>query len=253
MESLELQGKSSTLVDLVEEKLLQYLKENNYCIGSVIPNEAELSSSLGVARSVLREALSRLKMIGMIESRTRRGMVIKEPSLLGGMKRLIDPRNLSENTLCDLLEFRMMLEIGMTYKLFENLTDKHLKELEDIVKMEVVFGCNEYSLASEVNFHSKMYENLPEEYEKPRITGFDSLWDGVHHCVAPFSLRSLKKCGLDEMLSVIDSNGKVCFAQSIKAGQESMEISTSGMPAGMYIIRVTDGNKEVDNCRIIIR
>ena len=30
MESLELQGKSSTLVDLVEEKLLQYLKENNY-------------------------------------------------------------------------------------------------------------------------------------------------------------------------------------------------------------------------------
>ena len=54
------------------------------------------------------------------------------------------------------------------------------------------------------------------------------------------------------MLAVIDSNGKVCFAQSIKAGQESMEISTSGMPAGMYIIRVTDGNKEVDNCRIII-
>ena len=66
-------------------------------------------------------------------------------------------------------------------------------------------------------------------------------------------VRFLKKCGLDEMLSVIDSNGKVCFAQSIKAGQESMEISTSGMPAGMYIIRVIDGNKEVDNCRIIIR
>ena len=54
------------------------------------------------------------------------------------------------------------------------------------------------------------------------------------------------------MLSVIDSNGKVSFAQSIKAGQESMEIYTIGMPAGMYIIRVTDGNKEVDNCRIII-
>ena len=55
------------------------------------------------------------------------------------------------------------------------------------------------------------------------------------------------------MSSVIDSNGKVCFTQSIKAGQESMEISTSEMPAGMYIIRVADGNKEVDNCCIIIR
>jgi len=76
---------------------------------------------------------------------------------------------------------------------------------------------------------------------------FTIVWPHSHF------VRFLKKCGLDEMLSVIDSNGTVCFAQSIKAGQESMEISSSGMPAGMYIIRVTDGNKEVDNCRIIIR
>ena len=76
---------------------------------------------------------------------------------------------------------------------------------------------------------------------------FTIVWPHSHF------VRFSKKCGLDEMLSVIDSNGKVCFAQSIKVGQESMEISTSEMPAGMYIIRVADGNKEVDNCRIIIR
>lgn len=76
---------------------------------------------------------------------------------------------------------------------------------------------------------------------------FTIVWPHSHF------VRFLKKCGLDEMSSVIDSNGKVCFTQSIKAGQESMEISTSEMPAGMYIIRVADGNKEVDNCRIIIR
>lgn len=76
---------------------------------------------------------------------------------------------------------------------------------------------------------------------------FTIVWPHSHF------VRFLKKCGLDEMSSVIDSNGKVCFTQSIKAGQESMEFSTSEMPAGMYIIRVADGNKEVDNCRIIIR
>lgn len=53
MESLGIQHQSNTLVDLVEEKLLQYLKNNNYCIGNTIPNEAELASSLGVARSVV--------------------------------------------------------------------------------------------------------------------------------------------------------------------------------------------------------
>lgn len=54
-------------------------------------------------------------------------------------------------------------------------------------------------------------------------------------------------------LSVVDTNGKVCFTRSIQTGQTKMELSTSGMPAGMYIIRVTDGNKKVDNCRVIIR
>lgn len=158
MKQLEIKEKSNTLVDLVEEKLLLYLKDNNYCVGNAIPNEAELSASLGVARSVLREALSRLKMIGMIDSRTRRGMIVKEPSIWGGIKRLIDPRYLSENTLQNLLEFRIMLETGMTYKLFENLNSKHLKDLESIIKMEEALDYNEYSPRSEVNFHSKLYE-----------------------------------------------------------------------------------------------
>lgn len=54
-------------------------------------------------------------------------------------------------------------------------------------------------------------------------------------------------------LSVVDMNGKVCFTQTIQANQKNVELSTSGMSAGMYIIRVTDGNKEIDNCRVIIR
>lgn len=77
-------------------------------------------------------------MIGMIESRTRRGMVLTEPSLFGAIKRIVDPRVLSEESLYELLEFRVSLEIGMSYKLFQNLTSEHLKELEEIVKLEIV-------------------------------------------------------------------------------------------------------------------
>ena len=72
MKTLKIQNKVQTLVDQVEDKLLNFLKDNSLKVGDAIPNETELSTALGVARSVLREALSRLKMIGMIESRTRR-------------------------------------------------------------------------------------------------------------------------------------------------------------------------------------
>lgn len=106
MYRLELDSKPVTLVDQIEDKLLNYFKANDLGVGSVIPNEIELAGALGVGRSALREALSRLKMMGLIETRTRRGMILKEPTLLGAMKRVIDPRILSENTLFDLLDFR---------------------------------------------------------------------------------------------------------------------------------------------------
>ena len=62
MDSLKLHSQTFTLVDQVEDKLLNYLKEKDLRTGDPIPNELELAAALGVARSVLREALSRLKM-----------------------------------------------------------------------------------------------------------------------------------------------------------------------------------------------
>ena len=158
MDTLLVDNQTTTLVDKVEDGLLNYLKEKDLRTGDPIPNEAELSATLGVARSVLREALSRLKMMGLIETRTRRGMILSEPSLLGGMKKIVNPLILSENTLFDILGFRIALEIGISEDIFRHLTDKDLAELEDIVKMGTAFENNAYSPVSEFTFHAKLYE-----------------------------------------------------------------------------------------------
>ncbi len=158
MDSLRILKTNITLVDQVEDRLLNYFKDNDLKVGDSIPNEMVLSESLGVARNVLREALSRLKMIGMIESRPRRGMILREPSLLGGMKRIVDPRILSESSLFDILEFRIALEIGICSDVFKNLTDDDLCDLEEIERTGEMLGNNEYSSVSEYSFHSKLYE-----------------------------------------------------------------------------------------------
>lgn len=158
MDKLKIYNQSVTLVDQVEDKLLNYFKNNDLRTGDPIPNELELAATLGVARNVLREALSRLKMMGMIESRTRRGMILTEPSILGGMKRVVDPRILSEESLFDILGFRIALEIGICSDLFRNITSEDIAELEEIVKMGVMFENNEYALVSEFTFHAKLYE-----------------------------------------------------------------------------------------------
>ena len=121
MDTLKVHSQTITLVDQVEDKLLNYLKEKDIRTGDSIPNELELAAALGVARSVLREALSRLKMMGMIETRTRRGMILTEPTILGGMKRVVDPRILGEEALFDILGFRIALEIGICSDIFRNM------------------------------------------------------------------------------------------------------------------------------------
>lgn len=158
MDQLKISEHQVTLVDQIEEKLLNYFSENNLLAGSLIPNENELSTSLGVARSVLREALSRLKMMGLIESRPRRGMILREPSILGGMKHIMSPLILGEESLFDLLGFRIALEIGICSEIFQNVTPKDILELEYIVKLGTFYENNEYTPISEFSFHSKLYE-----------------------------------------------------------------------------------------------
>lgn len=158
MENLKIQNQKVTLVDQVEEKLIAYFKEQGFRAGSAIPHEVELACSLGVARSVLREALSRFKMIGMIESRTRRGMIMAEPSLFGGVRRSVNPLVMNESTMLELLEFRTALEVGISSSIFRNITPEFIGELEEIVKIGVAFGNNQYAPVSEYNFHTKLYE-----------------------------------------------------------------------------------------------
>lgn len=156
--TLKINKPHMTLVDQVEESLIVYFKEQGLRPGSSIPPEAELANELGVARTVLREALSRFKMTGMIESRTKRGMILSEPSLLGGMKRCINPLLMNKATVLDLLEFRIALEIGISGYIFDNVTRADIEELEQIVEMGEIIGANRYTPMSEVRFHAKLYE-----------------------------------------------------------------------------------------------
>lgn len=154
----QLNKNQTTLVDQVEDRLLTYFKEKDLKCGDPIPNEMNLAAALGVNRSVLREALSRLRMMGLIYTRPRKGMILTEPSLLGGMKRVVDPRILSEDTLFDILGFRIALEIGISSDIFRNIQEEDVEKLEEIIKMEILFENNEYAPISEFSFHAKLYE-----------------------------------------------------------------------------------------------
>jgi DNA-binding FadR family transcriptional regulator len=147
-----------TLADQVEKKIIEYIKENQLTPGDSLPNEMEFTEMMGISRNVVREAMSRLRMLGLIQTRPKRGIVITEPPLLNGLKKVLDPNLLSTNTIKEMMGMRIALEIGITDFIFTNITKKGIAELEKIVSRQQAIGINNLSIEDEMLFHTKIYE-----------------------------------------------------------------------------------------------
>lgn len=150
-----------SMTDRVENILRQYFKDNKFKPGDALPNEIEIARQLNVSRNVVREALSRLRMLGMIEARPRRGMVMAQPDLLAGLEKVMNPLILSIDNLKDIFEMRLILEMGIAEFLFARKTKKDIAELEILVENQH----DPYSPSKdeEVAFHSKLYEMTGNE------------------------------------------------------------------------------------------
>lgn len=173
---------TSSLVDKVEANLVQLLQERKLKVGDVIPTELDLSKTLGVSRTVTREAILRLRMMGLIETKKKKGSVITSPDIFGIMSKTMNPHVLDQDTLKGIFEIRLALEIGMADFLFQRITPEDIKELREIIKNEPDTSQNYiFHIDHEIIFHGKLYE----------ITGNDTLitfqrmllpiFDYVHH------------------------------------------------------------------------
>lgn len=149
--------KALSLTDLVEIKLRDYLQEKKLVIGDRLPSEMEIADALGVSRNILREALSRLRMLGIITSKKKIGMVLAHPDVLGSLEKVLQPQLVDATTLQDIFELRLVLELGMADLLFMRVNETHLSELEKIVKNDEK-KLTTFRIKNEIAFHSKLYE-----------------------------------------------------------------------------------------------
>jgi GntR family transcriptional repressor for pyruvate dehydrogenase complex len=147
-----------TLADQVEGKIIDYIKDNHLGPGDSLPNEMEFVEMMGISRNVVREAMSRLRMLGLIQTRPKRGIIVTEPPLLNGFKKVLDPNLLSIQTIKEMMGMRIAMEIGISDFIFTNITKESITELEQIVSRQQAIGINNLSIEDEMLFHTKIYE-----------------------------------------------------------------------------------------------
>jgi len=172
---------TSSLVDKVEMNLIELFIEKNFKIGDSIPTELELTEALGVSRTVIREALLRLRMMGLIESKKKRGAVITSPDLVSILQKSMNPRILNDATLKEIFEMRLSLEIGMADFIIERATKEDIASLREIVAGEPpITQKHLFRIDHEIKFHGKLYEITRNETMKKFQKMLLPVFDYVH-------------------------------------------------------------------------
>lgn len=173
---------NTTLVDRVEANIVELLQQQKLKVGDGIPKEIDLALSLGVSRTVVREALTRLKIMGLIESKKKKGSVITSPDLFGNMSKSMNPHILNTETLKEVFEIRLVLEIGMADFLFHRITKKNIEELREIVSNEPPEAqYHLFNVEHEIAFHGKLYEITGNETLKKFQRMLLPVFDYVHN------------------------------------------------------------------------
>ena len=209
---------TSSLVDKVEQKLVEILQQKKLIVGDSIPKELELAETLGVSRTVVREALLRLRMMGLIESKKKKGAVITSPDLFAIMGKSMNPHILDQDTLKEIFEIRLVLEIGMADLLFQRKTKADIDELRKIVSKEPkITDTHLFNISHEIAFHGKLYEVTGNETMKIFQKMLLPVFDYVHHSgLLGKSIPMRKFVSHKELVDILETGTPELFRNAMR-------------------------------------
>ena len=201
--------RSTTLADGVETSLLDYIRRSGLNPGDLLPKEEELAEQLKVSRHIVREGVSRLKSLGLVESRKRKGMILTRPNVFAGVSKLAEARLFSENECREFMQIRMYMELGMAETIFRRKTPENLKELRALAGSRRKHP----TMEEEIAFHSKLVSiggNVTGEQILTILTSaFTYIFEhGAGKTVTPFHA---------DLCDALDGNSWEDFYQTMKA------------------------------------
>ena len=121
-----------TLADQVTRHLADQLRSGVYPVNSRLPTEKAIAEEFGVSRTVVREAISRLKSEGLVETRQGSGTAVLDPNSSAAF-RLSRIGNPAEGVL-RILELRYGIEAQMAALAAERRTAAEMAEIKRALK-----------------------------------------------------------------------------------------------------------------------
>ena len=165
-----------SVVSEVAERLLAYFTSGDIAVGTRLPAERTLASSLGVGRSAVREALAALEILGIVVVKPGSGTYLRD-----GISELL-PRTLSwglmlgEPRTRELIELRGGLEVQAVQLASARITDESLERMRaDLAAMEANLHDLKAFVEADADFHREIAKSSGNQVLQELLQSIRSL------------------------------------------------------------------------------
>ncbi|MCF8041918.1 MAG: FadR family transcriptional regulator [Desulfarculaceae bacterium] len=170
------------LADRVIEEIKRMITGGELSAGDKLPNQNEFAAQLGVSRTVLREALHTLAILGVVEQRPKIGTVIVTSAPLIYTEHINAPLMADPNATMELIDARQVIEVGSVELAARHATDEQLQEMGKLIQqMNLLLEAGDTDGYSQVNmaFHLLIAESSGNRFMGhllATIRGFMERW-----------------------------------------------------------------------------
>ncbi|NDV18382.1 FCD domain-containing protein [Pseudodesulfovibrio sp. JC047] len=156
-------GRWPSLPEELASIIARQIQEGDFKPGDVLPSETALAKTFSVSRTVVREALARLKFEGILKSKRGSGPVVCDeysrkiftlPSVFA-----------SDENKADIIEFRLIMEGESAALAAVRRTDEHLAKMAaHLDELSQAIVDKESGLIPDYAFHAILAEAAGNEY-----------------------------------------------------------------------------------------
>lgn len=145
------------MADLAADRISEWIASSRLGPGSKLPSEQALMEALGLGRSAIREALAKLKAVGLVETFQGRGAFVAEMPvelMRDRIRRLSVPLDDPLERLEHIWELREIFETAIADRAAQRRTDEDLVDLQAAVaNMDRAIAQGERAVEQDAMFH----------------------------------------------------------------------------------------------------
>lgn len=127
--------KTRKIYEEIAEQLRKLVSTGKLLPGDRLPSERELAERLQVSRASVREALSALEMMGLLEVRSGEGTYIRNVNIDSVVAPIAWVLSLEKDTIVQLMEVRKILESQAVSLAAERAVDAEIREMAEALEM----------------------------------------------------------------------------------------------------------------------